>query len=85
MKTDNSTTVDESTTLPFHPWFDPRILLAFATLILGAALGFWSGQQSMRPPAPDSAEVGFARDMASHHAQAVNRKFPACDNSLRVL
>ena len=71
MDNDNPTTDEDST--PHTPfWADPRILSALAALILGAALGFWGGRQSMRPPAEDSAEVGFARDMASHHAQAVN-------------
>jgi uncharacterized protein (DUF305 family) len=50
---------------------DPRIEFAIGVLILGVALGFWGGQQSMRPPTEDSAEIGFARDMATHHAQAV--------------
>lgn len=71
MQTDNTTTPDENTTPPPHPRFDPRILLACAALILGSALGFWGGRQSVRPPAENSAEVGFARDMAHHHAQAV--------------
>lgn len=71
MDSDNPTTDDEGTP---HTLFraDPRILLALTALILGVALGFWGGRQSMRLPAEDSAEVGFARDMATHHAQAVN-------------
>lgn len=72
MQTENPIPWDESTTPPSHPWAAPHSRLAFATLILGLALGFWGGQRSMRSPVEDSAEVGFARDMANHHAQAVN-------------
>ena len=72
MQTENPIPRDESTPPPSHPWAAPHILLAFATLVLGLALGFWGGQRSMRSPVEDSAEVGFARDMANHHAQAVN-------------
>lgn len=71
MDGDNPTTAEEGAThTPF--WADPRILSALAALMVGAALGFWGGRQSMHPPTEDSAEVGFARDMATHHAQAVN-------------
>src|SRR5215204_3620574 len=71
MQTENQTVTDRSTAHP-HPWVDSRFLWVFATLILGIALGFWGGRQSMSPPAEDSVEVGFAHDMATHHAQAVN-------------
>lgn len=71
MDSDNPTTADESA-IRTPIWADPRILSALAALILGAALGFWGGRQTRRPPVEDSAEVGFARDMARHHAQAVN-------------
>ena len=71
MDRDNPTIAGESAThTPF--WAIPRILWALGALILGITLGFWGGRQSVRPPAEDSAEVGFARDMANHHAQAVN-------------
>ena len=72
MQTENPLSTDESTAHPSQPWVDSRTLLAFATLIFGAGLGFWGGRQSLSPPAEVSAEVGFARDMATHHAQAVN-------------
>ncbi|HMN29918.1 MAG TPA: DUF305 domain-containing protein, partial [Caldilineaceae bacterium] len=32
----------------------------------------WPGGRRIVAPAEGSAEVGFARDMAMHHAQAVN-------------
>lgn len=41
-------------------------------LILAAALGFWLGTRQGGGPGNDSAEAGFARDMITHHAQAVD-------------
>ncbi|HET9909966.1 MAG TPA: DUF305 domain-containing protein [Anaerolineales bacterium] len=71
MNPSNQTAVDESAPSSASRWFDPPVLWVFVSLVLGVVLGFWGGQQSMRPPTEDSAEVGFARDMANHHAQAV--------------
>ena len=68
----NQTTEDN---LPpaIRSWRDPLILLiGLALLIVAASLGFWSGTRVEAPPAESSPEVGFARDMAAHHAQAVN-------------
>ena len=45
------------------------MLLAFAALLLGALWTVSSLQP--RPPSETSADVGFARDMSDHHAQAV--------------
>ena len=39
--------------------------------MVGAALASFYLSLSYRPPGDDSAEAGFARDMATHHAQAV--------------
>lgn len=44
------------------------LLTAVAVLVGVASLALYV---SDRPPGEDSAEVGFARDMAVHHAQAV--------------
>jgi uncharacterized protein (DUF305 family) len=44
------------------------ILLALVT----AALGYWLGTWQGSGPGSDSAEAGFARDMITHHAQAVD-------------
>lgn len=50
-------------------WNDPVVFFCLATIVLGA---LWSGiLLSPAPPGDSSAEVGFARDMAEHHAQAV--------------
>lgn len=43
-------------------------LVSIATLALFV---FWSPTRNTPLPAEDSAEAGFARDMAEHHAQAV--------------
>jgi uncharacterized protein (DUF305 family) len=52
-----------------------RALLLVALLagvfLVGAALASFYLGLSYRPPDGDSAEAGFARDMAVHHAQAV--------------
>ncbi len=50
-----------------------RWFVALAAALLAVALGFVGGvwTASPRPPANDSAEAGFARDMITHHGQAV--------------
>ena len=45
--------------------------LLAGVFVVGAALASFYLSLSYRPPADDSAEAGFARDMATHHAQAV--------------
>jgi uncharacterized protein (DUF305 family) len=52
--------------------------LVVVALSVGAGLliGSWVGT-----PRDDSAEAGFARDMATHHAQAVEMSFVARDKS----
>ena len=45
--------------------------LLAGVFLVGAALAGFYLSLSYRPPADDSAEAGFARDMAVHHAQAV--------------
>jgi len=47
-------------------------LLVGAGLLIGSRVG---------TPSDDSAEAGFARDMATHHAQAVEMSFVARDKS----
>ena len=51
-----------------------RCLLAVAGAVLAVAVGFSVGLALpvLTAPADDSAEAGFARDMATHHAQAVD-------------
>lgn len=45
--------------------------LLAGVFLVGAALASFYLSLSYRPPGEDSAEAGFARDMAVHHAQAV--------------
>jgi uncharacterized protein (DUF305 family) len=59
-------------------------------LVLGLALGLVIGllAPGMRLPADDSAEAGFARDMSTHHAQAVEMSMiaheRASDSAVRL-
>ena len=48
----------------------PILLLLASLVVLLAALAFWL-YLSNRTPGDDSVEAGFARDMSTHHAQAV--------------
>lgn len=60
---ENETTAGRS----FWPWIAG--VLALAAIVLGAlAIAFFRDSEA---PANDSADVGFARDMSVHHAQAV--------------
>ena len=52
------------------------VLVVVAGLAAGLLLGPW-----LSTPADDSAEAGFARDMATHHAQAVEMAFVVRDAS----
>ncbi len=51
----------------------PVLALVYAALavIIGVA-SYWLGTRRALGPGPDSPEVGFARDMMTHHAQAVD-------------
>ena len=39
--------------------------------LIAGALGYWLGARQSGGPGANSAEAGFARDMTTHHAQAV--------------
>jgi uncharacterized protein (DUF305 family) len=47
------------------------LVCAIALLGAGAALTVLTGVGTNRPPALDSVDAGFARDMSTHHSQAV--------------
>ena len=49
-------------------------------LVLAALTGFWVARLD-GPPSSASAEAGFARDMQTHHAQAVEMAFLIRDRS----
>lgn len=54
-------------------------LLLVLALVAGAALSFRLA--ALQPPGPNSAEVGFARDMSVHHAQAVEMSLLVYENT----
>ena len=47
-------------------------LLLAGLILLTAAAGYWAGRRTPAWPGEGSVEVGFARDMITHHAQAVD-------------
>jgi len=51
-------------------WRHPAVV-AVVLLLMFAAGGFGYWLRAAQVPGPDSAEVGFARDMSDHHRQAV--------------
>jgi uncharacterized protein (DUF305 family) len=60
---------------------DPRlvaVLAAALVVLFGLAVWLWL---SGRPPGDGSAEAGFARDMMTHHAQAVQMAEIVCDKT----
>ena len=70
--------------------FPPAKSRLVAVLLFGVAVGTGLALLlSSGAPADDSAEAGFARDMATHHAQAVEMSFvirdKSSDESLRTL
>ena len=61
-------------------WRTAAVVLLLVSLVLGtlAALATWGG---VATPSEDSAEVGFSRDMAQHHQQAVTMAFLVRDRT----
>src|SRR5689334_21327467 len=66
------------------PWSDVvrrvAVPAGLVLLLAGVAAG-WSIATWRVSPADASAEAGFARDMATHHAQAVDMSFIVLDKS----
>lgn len=46
-------------------------VMAVALLVAGGAIAVATGIGADRPPVEDSVDAGFARDMSTHHTQAV--------------
>jgi uncharacterized protein (DUF305 family) len=79
---------DSGTTVVSNGYRRPRWLLAvlgvvcaIALLGAGGALAVLTGVGADRAPAVDSVDAGFARDMATHHDQAVQMAQVVRDNS----
>lgn len=65
--------VPDNTVSRTRPSLRPLIIVAFAALsLLTGMLGYWFGVRQLSGPGKDSPDVGFARDMMMHHAQAVD-------------
>ena len=81
-------TLEQDTTEGSYGYQRPRWLLSvlgvvcvIALLGAGGALAVLTGVGADRPPAVDSVDAGFARDMATHHDQAVQMAQVVRDNS----
>lgn len=62
-----------------RPWVVLVIGIALVALLAGGATGYLIG--TPRTPGPDSPEAGFARDMQTHHAQAVDMSLTIRDKT----
>ncbi|MBA3488932.1 MAG: DUF305 domain-containing protein [Longispora sp.] len=56
---------------PSTPTRSRKLLVIALAAVLGILVGFAGTQLWNRQPGDESAEAGFARDMSTHHAQAV--------------
>ncbi|MEZ0492147.1 DUF305 domain-containing protein [Kineococcus sp. TBRC 1896] len=54
-----------------------RVLLLAAGLLAAAVVGLLAGRALPTTPGANSVDVGFARDMTTHHAQAVSMAYTA--------
>jgi uncharacterized protein (DUF305 family) len=71
-----------TTPLPERPRRSARFVASIVSaIVLGAIAGCVIASRST-VPRDDSAEAGFARDMATHHAQAVEMSFVIRDKSV---
>lgn len=59
---------DRAPARPLLAWLAPVAVILIA---LAGVTGYQFGASSAGPPADDSADAGFARDMQTHHNQAV--------------
>ena len=60
-----------------------KVIAGVVTAVIIAVIGFTAGMLASRPdhPGQGSADVGFARDMSSHHGQAVEMGMIAFQNA----
>ncbi len=57
------------------------LLIGLAALLVGVLGTLWVGHARNAPPTDFGADAGFARDMQTHHAQAVEMAFLVRDRS----
>jgi uncharacterized protein (DUF305 family) len=60
-----------------------KVIAGVVTAVIIAMIGFTAGALTARPdhPGEGSAEVGFARDMSTHHGQAIEMGMIAFQNA----
>lgn len=58
-----------------------RVLLGTVALLLALVLGILAGRALPTAPGANSVDVGFSRDMTTHHTQAVSMAFTALQNA----
>lgn len=54
-----------------------RVLLSTVALLLALVLGILAGRALPTTPGANSVDVGFSRDMSTHHTQAVSMAYTA--------
>jgi uncharacterized protein (DUF305 family) len=65
-------------------WLVPT-LLAVLMFAVGFGAGVWIAINAVTSPADDSVEAGFARDMTSHHTQAVAMAITEWDSTTHAV
>ena len=68
-------------TAPLSDARRPVVLAAGVIVVMLSVAAGWLLGARLGTPRDESAEAGFARDMATHHAQAVDMSFVARDKS----
>ncbi|WP_432564584.1 DUF305 domain-containing protein [Kineococcus sp. SYSU DK003] len=58
-----------------------RVLLGAVALLLALVLGILAGRALPTAPGENSVDVGFSRDMTTHHSQAVSMAYTAIQNA----
>ena len=64
-----------------HPGRGRLALAVVAALVIGVLGTLWVVQARSSPPSDFGADAGFARDMQTHHAQAVEMAFLVRDRT----
>jgi uncharacterized protein (DUF305 family) len=71
-----------TTPLPERPRRSARFVASIVSATVVGAIAAWVIFSRSTAPRDDSADAGFVRDMATHHAQAVEMSFVIRDKSI---